>query len=435
MKTHVLALVLAAAFVAAPAHAAPVNVQSFLGGVKYRKMRLTGPSSLRYDVVIVGDGFTGSEQSVFQQRATDVMNGILAREPYAARKDAFNFWRVHVLSKESGADHPKTGVTKNTELNCSYSNTTDERELGCDSARVNEAAGYAPDADMVVVIVNDATYGGLAWANVFTVSLDASLQSIATHELGHKLGLGDEYECRACDGTDSGRTHPGPEPAAPNLTRAGTREKLKWTDLVAQATPIPTTTDNPMGVVGAWEGGDYYAKGVYRPQRDCHMRALGAGFCQVCARAIGNELGKHLTACENPDLEIFRAHACARDFARIIPLIRKIDVWWDPTHRIRWPIPLPCNGCGPMRRFGPEPYEVRLAGLPRGTTVGVYDATGAEVSRGMAAGDEVVLSFTGQPRQSLYIEAWVDPATLERGGSRSVVQARLTRAGVEQPLP
>ena len=41
------------------------------------------------------------------------------------------------------------------------------------------------------------------------------------------------------------------------------------------------------GVVGAFEGANYEARGFYRPQADCIMFTRNtAGFCAVCRRAI-----------------------------------------------------------------------------------------------------------------------------------------------------
>jgi hypothetical protein len=41
------------------------------------------------------------------------------------------------------------------------------------------------------------------------------------------------------------------------------------------------------GVVGAFEGASYEARGLYRPQADCIMFSRNpVGFCRVCQRAI-----------------------------------------------------------------------------------------------------------------------------------------------------
>ena len=62
--------------------------------------------------------------------------------------------------------------------------------------------------------------------------------------------------------------------------------KSKWEDLVDKSTPIPTESKYK-NVVGAFEGGGYVEKGIYRPMLDCEMRSISINnFCVVCKRAI-----------------------------------------------------------------------------------------------------------------------------------------------------
>jgi hypothetical protein len=58
--------------------------------------------------------------------------------------------------------------------------------------------------------------------------------------------------------------------------------------MVKEGTPIPTPNEETYkGVVGAFEGGGYSAKGIYRPYFDCRMKSNTAeGFCPVCNAAI-----------------------------------------------------------------------------------------------------------------------------------------------------
>jgi hypothetical protein len=48
------------------------------------------------------------------------------------------------------------------------------------------------------------------------------------------------------------------------------------------------------GVVGAFEGAAYEAKGLYRPSADCIMFTRDpGGFCPVCRRAIGRVIDEY----------------------------------------------------------------------------------------------------------------------------------------------
>ncbi len=123
------------------------------------------------------------------------------------------------------------------------------------------------------------------------------------------------------------------EPWEPNATALADPATLKWKDLVAAGTPLPTpwskeafetqsgeyqkrrreiraknrpeeemdtlfreqkeketkllAADPHFGKVGAFEGAMYEAHGYYRPQIDCIMFSRNdVGFCAVCRRAI-----------------------------------------------------------------------------------------------------------------------------------------------------
>jgi hypothetical protein len=107
---------------------------------------------------------------------------------------------------------------------------------------------------------------------------------VFVHELGHNLaGLGDEYVGSVPYETGAPDR---PEPWEPNLTALKDPAALKWRDLVEPGTPIPTPPSFA-GRVGAFEGGGYQARGLYRPEAACVMgSASPVGFCRVCQRAI-----------------------------------------------------------------------------------------------------------------------------------------------------
>ena len=51
-----------------------------------------------------------------------------------------------------------------------------------------------------------------------------------------------------------------------------------------QASPVPS------GIVGTFEGADYYHCAAFRPEYDCRMRTLGVPFCRVCQDVILRKL-------------------------------------------------------------------------------------------------------------------------------------------------
>jgi hypothetical protein len=156
----------------ASAAAAAVDVQQQPNGLYYTLVHGGGASDLRYDLVLVGDGFTADEQDEFDARVEDVVAALEARAPFSDRMCAFNVWRVNVVSEDSGVDHPADGVFVDTELDVRYGDPDDgeaERCITSDSpADVYEAAGFAPEHDAIFVLANDTQWGGCAGDLVFS---------------------------------------------------------------------------------------------------------------------------------------------------------------------------------------------------------------------------------------------------------------------------
>jgi hypothetical protein len=204
--------------------------------------------------------------------------------------------------------------------------------------QVREIAANAP-YDAMIIVGNTRKYGGGGIFNLYaTVASDtAPAKYVFVHELGHSFaGLADEYYTSQV--SYEAFNAPGTEPWEPNVTALLDPDHLKWGDLVDDDTPIPTPWDQerydkasfeyqternrlraagapdeeveklfaevkavtqPMlqsepwfGKVGAFEGGAYQAKGIYRPEVDCIMFTRNPkNFCAVCSRAIERAIG------------------------------------------------------------------------------------------------------------------------------------------------
>lgn len=358
------------------------------GSLNYTTILNNGATTSKYDIVFIGDGFTTSEQALFNQKVDEAVEALRNLTPYRDAMCSFNVWRVNVISQESGVDKPAQGITRNTALDCRYGNPPAEAErcIRSDSpAKCYEAAGYAPAYDAVFVLVNDTQWGGCAGGLVFS-SISPNFHQIITHELGHKVGgLADEYDCYVCDGSDSGRNYTFGEPSEVNLTANTNRTTTKWADLILPTTPIPTTT-GPAGTVGLWAGGGYYATGIFRPQQSCQMRTASQPFCAVCNREMYRIMSERCTLCElNP--------------FSIICYIRR-DLFEFPwRERIRWPIPWPwppCLSCPfDLDRVR---YEIRFdEKILAGSTLLVKDKAGKILARGAVGknGEPLVVTFEG----------------------------------------
>lgn len=270
-----------------------------------------GPNSQRYNIVILGDGYRASELGQYATDVQNFLNTFRATAPYTNLWCGINFFRVDVVSTDSGADDPGTcadgstgsGATPRTYFDSTFcSDGKIRRLLDCDKASAKATAiAQVPEVHMTMVIVNTSQYGGSGGA-VAVFSTASSAAEIGLHEMGHTaFGFADEYEYyQGCGTGETGHDHfSGGEPSEPNVTANTNSATIKWNTLLTNAADgLPTTTNancgdcdtqaNPRGAayVGAYEGAHYFHCGCYRPSFDCRMRALNNPFCAVCQGVI-----------------------------------------------------------------------------------------------------------------------------------------------------
>jgi hypothetical protein len=291
-----------------------------------------GPADLKVDIVIMGDGYSKDEMGKFRKDAARLSGFLMNTEPFKSRSNDFNIRAIETPGEVSGVNKPHHGVNKRTPLTVHYSSFDSERyALTYDNRTVRDAASQVP-YDLMVIMVNERTYGGGGIYNLYTtVSADNKFaEYIMVHEMGHHMAaLADEYYT-------SSVSYEIPEvktePWETNITALFDKANLKWKDLVEAGTPIPTTwnkevfdkagyaiqkerdslrkamvpeavmedlftrqmnqenvyfsTEKYKDKVGAFEGAGYLAKGLYRPQVDCIMYTRHMVFCKVCSRSI-----------------------------------------------------------------------------------------------------------------------------------------------------
>ncbi len=250
----------------------------------------SGDPSLKVDVVIIPEGYSADEMGKFVEDCQKFTNDMFAYRPYSENKDKFNIWGVLAPSQESGVDIPADGIWKNTIMNFGYYTFDSERYLMTfDNKSVRDIAANAP-YDQIYVLVNSNKYGGGAIYNFYNVSVNSNSKSAAIliHEFGHGFaGLADEYFDSSTSYNDFYNLEV--EPWEPNITTLVNFDK-KWKQLLKKRTPVPTPDpkkEKNMDKTGAYEGGGYVAKGVYRPRYDCMMKTFnGDTFCPACVEAI-----------------------------------------------------------------------------------------------------------------------------------------------------
>ena len=307
-----------------------------------------GDPATKVDLLLLGDGYTARERRKFVNDARRLLNVLFATSPFKEHRRDFNVWGLCPPSQESGISRPSTGIYHDTPVRATYDAFGSERYvLTFDNHALRNVAQFAP-YEFIEILANNRTYGGGGIFNLYsTVAVDNAFANyVFVHEFGHHFaGLADEYY------TSDVSYNPAAEPVEPwepNVTAlrstAGVpailgdlRAVLKWKELVAPTTPIPTPwnkeafekysreiqkrraqirkdklPENVMealfreelahesvmfakekyaGQVGAFEGANYEARGYYRPQIDCIMFSRTNHFCSVCSRSIERVIG------------------------------------------------------------------------------------------------------------------------------------------------
>jgi len=293
-----------------------------------------GEPSAMVDLLFLGEGYSEEESVEFFEDVWRLSEQLFTVEPFKSYRSKFNVTAVLLASKESGVDNPEQGVFKNTPLNFSYNTFGSQRYMmSYDSKNINDLASAVP-FDALAILVNSEQYGGGGIFNLYTaLAADDKVSSnILVHEMGHSFaGLGDEYYTKDIAYQDF---YPlGIEPWEPNLSILQDPANLKWKQLVESGTPLPTPwekekydqrnedyvqksaemkmtgksnhelnklkdnfteatnrffEDHPYrDRIGAFEGGGYAFKGIYRPALECQMFSNRTkNFDQVCQKAI-----------------------------------------------------------------------------------------------------------------------------------------------------
>lgn len=248
----------------------------------------SGDPSVNVDIVIIPEGYTEDEMDSFKKDCEHFADYLFNASPFKENREKFNIWGIEAPSLESGTDIPKEDIWKKTLVNSSFYTFDLERYvMTYDNKTLRNVASNAP-YDQIYVLVNSDKYGGGSIYNHYSMSVTGNkyFEFIVTHEFGHGFAsLADEYFTSDVAYQDF---YPlDVEPTDPNLTTLVDFDS-KWKYLVEEGTPIPTpNSDEFKNIVGAFEGGGYVEKGIYRPAEDCSMKSIKVdNFCPVCKRAI-----------------------------------------------------------------------------------------------------------------------------------------------------
>lgn len=296
------------------------------------EIQRTGEPAARVDLLFLGEGYTTGQRGKCESDIRRLADGVFAVSPFKERRQAFNLWALCPAAPEAGVSRPSAGIHRHTLFGSTFDAFgTPRYALSFDNRAIREAASFAP-YDVLAIVMNEKAYGnGGIFGQYAGVSVDyPNAIPVFVHEFGHHFaGLGDEYYFNA--GVAYAPRVNRVEPWEPNITALLDPSRLKWKDLVAPGTPIPTpwpkaqyertlaetpaalrrmreekkppaeiaaaqkaareATERALsegayaGKVGAFEGALYEEKGYYRPEQRCLMIS-GPRFCLVCQQAI-----------------------------------------------------------------------------------------------------------------------------------------------------
>ena len=263
----------------------------------------SGPPGTKVNIAILGDGFADTDQDLYNQKVQDlVINGLFSHDYYYEDIQAFNVFRVNLISVDSGVSTKTynngtllSETDRNTALGFFYNGSWSHCwiEWGANSGNLvnNALTTWVPDHDLVLILLNNPGFGGCGGGGTAVLPLGVTWDTIA-HEFGHAMGgFCDEY-CQV------DQPYGGGEPGCPDLTLDTDRTtiKLPWRRFIDPATPVPTGTgkcadytagprpgdwdDNQS--VGVFEGGGTVTTGIYRPVINCRMRSNLPPYCPVC---------------------------------------------------------------------------------------------------------------------------------------------------------
>ena len=262
----------------APAHAADE-----VGSSTLVPMQVTGDPQERFSLVILGDGYTAAEQDKFYEQVETHLETMWSIEPYKSYRNNFNVYAIGIVSGESGVSCDRTldAPRRDTPLKMAFwggcNANSVERLLTVNNTLARQFAAKAPKVDQILALANSDTYGGAGGSYATASGGNALSALISPHEIGHSLGsLQDEYDYYSRGVTTGDYT--GAEPSSKHHTIMTVEQmaatKSKWWRWLGE----PSESG---GTIGAYEGGQYYSTGIFRPSRHSMMKTLGYQYDQV----------------------------------------------------------------------------------------------------------------------------------------------------------
>lgn len=248
----------------------------------------------KYNITVLAEGYSFAEKAKFFEDVDRWVEHLSMTEPFVAYMDLINVFSVF-RSSSDGGEPPLIGLPQPSgPYYWGYGSEVRRCLAVVDKAKMLSDALLSPGlSDKPVVFINtdEDQYGGCARSDYLTSHTNEPDGPLtATHELGHMMGLGDEYEPDTLSGPGliGGPIGCGEFDedyyGEPNLTTDPTCSKwMHWFGY---------------GAVGCVQGGGGPRGSslcVWRPTPSCAMRDKDVPFCPVCKEALALHLRGHVS--------------------------------------------------------------------------------------------------------------------------------------------
>lgn len=233
------------------------------------------------NITILPEWYGDNEMDKFLNDAKKLSQWLTNTEPYSKYSNRFN---INVVMPNKEVMMTRSLNTKSS-LGFKFNTFDIERYIASFNTKSIYDLAQSTAFRHIIILINTDQYGGSGFYNYYTcLCIDNEYsQELFLHEFGHAFaGLGDEYEKDVTYNVEPSQC----ELMAPNLTNL-TDFKSKWADHIDKNAPIPTPKNRTDIEVGAFEGGGYCSKGVYRPSANCRMRYKDYNhYCKICTQII-----------------------------------------------------------------------------------------------------------------------------------------------------
>ena len=256
----------------------------------YNTIKSNGNTKDSLNFVLVAEGFMLADMPTFTAKCIDIMNYILANDPWKSNAGNLNFYSINVISTQSGISHPftcgaqcanvvpampKKSVTSYFGLSYDCSNIhrwilPSNPQTQLIQATIIASIPFVNTSNVGVnivpiIICNDTNYGGSEFGSIAVTTLNTQSDEVILHELGHSVAaLNDEF--------------PGGTIAnAWNTWTDNNPSDVEWKSLLTNGAGIIQ-----IGSESLWK----------KALASCKMNTLGVPYCLVCSNQIVKSIGQ-----------------------------------------------------------------------------------------------------------------------------------------------